>query len=169
MGWGQGHRGDARGGGEGELVGDAAADARGDLGGRAEQADRGGDVEEGLVQGERLDERSEGLEDGEDLLAGGGVDVHARGHHYRRGSELEGLRHAHRAPYAEAADLVRRRQHHAAPRVATDDDGLAAKLPPVALLDRGVERVHVDVQDGAQSGGRRHAQRLPPPPAKGEL
>ena len=51
-------------------------------------------------------------------------------------------RHAARHP--ESLRLVRARQHHP----ATDGDGLAPQLGVQQLLDRGVERVEVGVEDG---------------------
>ena len=51
--------------------------------------------------------------------------------------------------HAEAAHLVARGGDHAAPARAADDHRLARELGPVVLLDRRVERVHVNVQDGA--------------------
>ncbi len=44
---------------------------------------------------------------------------------------------------------------------AADDDRLAAQLGPVALLDRGEERVEVDVQDGRR-GGATHGAIIAP-------
>src|SRR6185503_1536382 len=48
----------------------------------------------------------------------------------------------------EHARLVGARRHHAAPCGAADEDGFAAQCRIVPLLDRRVERVEVDMQDG---------------------
>src|SRR6266436_2253801 len=49
--------------------------------------------------------------------------------------------------HAELARFVRRRADHAPLARPSDDDRLPAQLRPVALLDRGVEGVHVDMKD----------------------
>src|SRR5437870_3729477 len=51
---------------------------------------------------------------------------------------------------AERPRLVRRRRHDSASRARADEQGLASELGVVVLLDRRVERVHVDVQDLAR-------------------
>ena len=51
--------------------------------------------------------------------------------------------------HAEAAHLIARGGDNAAPAGPADDHRLARKLRPVVLLDRRIERVHVDVQDRA--------------------
>ena len=52
----------------------------------------------------------------------------------------------HRRAHAVPPRLVRRRGHHAAAADAADDDRLAAQRRLVALLDRGEERVEVEVE-----------------------
>ena len=71
-------------------------------------------------------------------------------------AEAERFGHRHRRADAEGAHLVRRGRDDAAPRLPADDEGLAAERRIVPLLDRRVERVHVDVQDLA------HERTLPP-------
>ena len=66
------------------------------------------------------------------------------------GTEPDGLGHRHRRAHAERARLVARRRHDAAAvGLAADRQRLAAQRRVVALLDRRVERVHVDVKDPA--------------------
>jgi hypothetical protein len=51
--------------------------------------------------------------------------------------------------------LITGRSHHAAPvGPAADDQRLAPQRRVVALFDRGVERVHVDVNDAANHDGQ---------------
>ncbi len=77
------------------------------------------------------------------------IALHARADHDRVRAALQRLAHRHRGMHAEAAHLVARGGDDAAAAGAADDDRLAGKLRVVELLDRRVERVHVDVQDGA--------------------
>ena len=70
------------------------------------------------------------------------------------GAAPHGLGQGHRRVDAERPRLVARGGHDApTARIAADDDGLATQLGAVALLDRGEERVEIDVEDG--STGRR--------------
>ena len=71
-------RGDADRAGDLLFGAHALADELGDLLRRAEAATRSGDVEEGLVDTERLDERSDVIEDAHDLTADRGVLAVAR-------------------------------------------------------------------------------------------
>src|SRR2546427_6390330 len=41
--------------------------------------------------------------------------------------------------------------------------GAAAELGPIALLDRGVEGIHVDVDDASDHGRRERPSATPPP------
>ena len=115
----------------------------------AEQAGAAGDVEEGLVEREPLDLVGELAEHLEHLRRDLAVALEARRHDDRLRAAPQRLAHRHRGMHAEAADLVARGGDHAAPAGAADDHRLARELGPVVLLDGRVERVHVDVQDGA--------------------
>ena len=69
------------------------------------------------------------------------------------GHSRTALRHRHRREHAERARLVARGGHDAAAiRLAADGERSAAQRRIVALLDRRVERVHVDVKDPAHRG-----------------
>ena len=139
----------------------------------AEQRLRAGDVEEGLVDRDRLHLRREPPQDrhhlAADLLVLAPVD---RQEHALR-TEPARRPQRHRGVDAELARLVRGRRYDA-PLVrpaAADDDGLAAQLRTVALLDRGEERIQVDVEDDALA----HARDSRPPgrrvsrPAAGQV
>ena len=109
-----------------------------------------GDVEIGLVERQRLDERRDRTEDVEHLLRGGAVlrEVRADDHEVR--TQPHRARHRDRRPHAELPRFVARRRDDAATfGAAADRDRLAAQLGSVALFDRRVERVHVDVKDAA--------------------
>jgi hypothetical protein len=73
------------------------------------------------------------------------------------GAEAFGAQGGHGGTHAEAASFVGGGADDGAVAQPGDDDGLAAQLRIVALLDRGVEGVHVDVDDLANGHGRRVA------------
>ena len=111
------------------------------------------DVEERLVERDRLDERREGAQDRHDRPA------------RRRCTRRSGARgrppsgHARRARAIGIAEwtpkrarLVARSGDDAARSEAADDDRPAAKRRIRELLDRRVERVEVDVQDPEAAG-----------------
>src|SRR5664280_489212 len=69
--------------------------------------------------------------------------------------------------HSELAGLVAARADHTSrPRVAADDHGLAAQLRPIALLNRGEERVEVDVDDAEAADG--HIRMMASPLVPGE-
>ena len=92
-------------------------------------------------------------------LAGLPVGVEPAAEERRVRAAGPGLARRHRRAHAVPARLVRRGGHHAAAADAADDDGLAAQGRLVALLDRGEERVEVQVQHGRV--GTHGAQRTP--------
>ena len=134
-------------GGEAGLLADPRPDRLGDVGGERNTPQVLGDVEVGLVERERLDHRRVLGEDGADLLRHGLVDLEAR----LDEDEIRALaprRHGrHRRAHPEDAGLVARCRHHATLAGAADGHGLAAQGRIVALLHRGEEGVHVDVDD----------------------
>ena len=111
-----------------------------------------GDVEKGLVQRQAFDHRRVFVKYREDLVRHLAVHRHAR-------PDADGMRTAaqrfadrHGRAHAELAHFVARRRDHAAVAGAADDDRLAAQFGPVALFHGRVERIHVDMQDGARCG-----------------
>src|SRR5579859_5716117 len=123
------------------------ADARGDRGGGSQPAQRAGDVEERLVQRERLDLGRDRAEDRHDLLGGRGVDPVPGRDEYRLWAQPTRPHDRHGRADPERASRVRRGQDHAAAAGRAHDDRLARELGPVPDLDAGVEGVHVHVQD----------------------
>ena len=90
-------------------------------------------------------------EDREHLLRHRAVLLEIRADDREVRAEADRARHRNRRAHAELARLVAGGRDHAARlRRAADRHRLAAQLRPIALLDRRVERVHVDVDDAAQ-------------------
>ena len=112
-----------------------------------------GHVEIRLVERQRLDPRRHRAEDLEHRLRRGAVLLEVGPDDRQVRAQADRARHRHRRAHAEGASLVAGRRHHApASRAAADRHGLAAQRRVVALLDRRVEGVHVDVQDAAGHG-----------------
>src|SRR5205823_9313300 len=120
-----------------------------------------GHVQVRLVERERLYQRRDLPEDLEDLPRDLAVLAEIRPDDDELGAETDRARHRQRRPHAERARLVARgRDDAAALRTAADRDRSPAERRIVALLDRRVERVHVDVEDLAEAG-HRVPQRVP--------
>ena len=114
-----------------------------------------GDIEIGLVEGQRLDEWRVAGEDRPDLLRDLLIDLKARLHKNEAGTPALGRDRRHRRVDAERSRLVAGRSHHSSGVWAAHSHRLAAKLRIVALLDRRVERIHIDVNDFARQRNRR--------------
>ncbi len=105
-----------------------------------------GEIEEGLVDRERLDQRRGLQHELADVPADGAVLAHLRLDHHGVRAELQGLEHRHgRAHAIEARDVAGGRDD--APPAAADDHRLVLQLRPVALLHRGVEGIAVDMSN----------------------
>jgi hypothetical protein len=101
-------------------------------------------IEEGLVDRQRLDQRGERLHGLPHLAPDADVFCHVRRDHRGLRAQLQRLEHRHCRSYAKGARDVAGRRDHAA-LAAADDDGLVGQLRIVALLDRGVERVAINL------------------------
>ena len=97
-----------------ELSGDVAPDAGCDLDTLTEQARGARDVEEGLVEGERLDERRVALEDLVHLRADLAVQGVVAGKEHGLRAAPAGDGRGQGRMHAEPARFVRRRRHHPA-------------------------------------------------------
>ncbi len=117
--------------------------ADGDLGRRAADPFQATDLEERLVDGDALDDRSGVPEHGEDILAGLRVRRHPGWHHYGPRAQRSRLSQAHRRAYPERLRLVAGREHD----THADQHRPPSQAGIVALLHRRVERVQVGVQD----------------------
>ena len=106
-----------------------------------------GDVEIGFVERKRFDQRGVVGEDRPNLLGDGAVDVEPGRdeHEFRALAHRDGRRHGR--SNAETSRLVARRGNDAAFGRIADRHRLAFEGRIVALFDRRIERVHVDVDD----------------------
>ena len=123
-----------------------------------------GQVQVGLVQRDRLDERRVAVEDPEDRLRGLAIGGEVAGHEDRGGAEAAGPAEGHRRPHPEGARLVRGGGHHAAfpgHPGAANNHRLPTKLGAAQLFHRGVEGIEVDVHD--HSGHGRQSSPARPP------
>jgi len=107
-----------------------------------------GHVEVRLVERQRLDERRHLAENREHRIGRRLVAGEVGTDDEEGGAEAHGAGHRHRRVDAEGARLVAGRGDHAPPLgPSAHGERLAAQRGIVALLDRGIERVHVDVND----------------------
>ncbi len=132
-----------------ELVTHVGANALGDLRALAEQAQGAGDVEERLVERQGFDQGRVSTEDLVDLRADLRVQLVVARQEHRVGAAAAGDRRRERRVHSVPARLVRRRGHHATVAGSADDDRLPREFRPPPQLHRHVERIHVDVEDGA--------------------
>ncbi len=143
--------------GDPKLLLDVGGKARQRLGRRHAVQPRGAaEVEERLVDRQRFDERRQRQHHLADLAAGFGVFFHVGPDHFRLRAQAQRLEHRHRRFHAEGAGDVAGGGDDAA-LAAADDDRLGGKRRVVALLDRGVEGVAVDMGDGERRQARHGA------------
>ena len=169
---------DPDGAAETELVADAPAQPVGDPVGQPEEAQRAGDVHEGLVEADGLHRRGHVVQDLVQLPAHLRVAAVAPGEEDRLGAELTGAHGRHGRVHAVGPRLVGARGDDAPRTGPAHDHGLAGEGGVVEHLDRREERVHVDVEDGrdgwalthrgSTGGSLRHSRRRPsgPPPRR---
>ncbi len=143
--------------GQGADRGDAAVGQVGGL-----------EVDERLVEGQRLDQRADLAQQRHHRAAGVAVGVEPAGEEGGVRAAAPRLGGGHRRVHPEGAGLVGRGRDHAAAADAADDDRLAAQRGLVALLHGGEEGVEIHVQDrrlGAHAVivPRRHRRVLPRP------
>jgi hypothetical protein len=137
-----------------DLLEDVAPQPHGDVGGRPGDPPQAADVEERLVDRQPLDQRRGLVEHAERRLARLGVGAHPGPDHHRLRAQQAGLCPAHRGADPVGLGFVAGREDDARP----DDHRPAAQRRMVALLDRGVERVEVGVQDGRLAGHRTYVR-----------
>ncbi len=140
---------DPGGGGQPCVPADLILHGLGQLAGFRDRARPLAHVEIALVQGKRFDERRVLTQDRPDALGHVTVVIHPRVDNHQLGTESPGTEHRHGGPDPEPARFVGRRCHHGAPRATADDDRLTRERGVIPLLHRGVEGVHVDVNDSA--------------------
>ena len=139
--------GETDGNGDADFAFDAAGEFRQGAGrGIAVQSLGAGQIEKGLVDRHRLDERREFLHQRAHLLADARVFLHVGLDDDRLRAGFQRLEHRHCRAHAADAGDVAGSGDDAAP-AAADDHGLVAQLRIVALFHRSVEGVAVDVGD----------------------
>ena len=114
---------------------------------RAVQRLGAGEVQDSLVDRQRLEQGGQGTHQGAHLAGDGDVfgEVGADHHCVRTG--LQRLEHRHGAAHAvDARDIAGRGDHAAG--AAADDDGFRCQFRAVALFHAGVEGVAVDMREG---------------------
>ena len=126
-----------------DALAHVAAQSHGDLDGGPRDPLQPAHVEERLVDRQPLDQRRRVFEHPVHRLARLGVGRHARLDDDRPRAQPAGLCSTHRRADAVRLGFVAGCQHHA----PTDDHRPAAQTRIVSLLDRGVERIQVGVQD----------------------
>ena len=131
------------------------ADGFGDGRAVSQQLARSGHVQEGLVEGDALDQRRHDLEDGVQAPALLHVAVEPSVGEDGRRAQAPGHRRRHGRVDAEHTGLIGAGGHHAAPSAATDDDRQTGQGRIVEHLHRGEEGVHVHMEDDPVGGTRR--------------
>jgi hypothetical protein len=126
---------------------DAPGEAgEGERGARVVEALRAREIEEGLIDGDRLHERRELQHQPAHLAASHPVLVDIGPQHHSIGTGLERLEHRHgRVHPIGAGDIAGGGDD--APLGAADDEGLVEQARVVALLDRGKEGIAIDMRD----------------------
>ncbi len=109
-------------------------------------------VEKRFVQRQRLDQRGVAFEQLEDRGRFSDIEFHPRGHKDALGTATAGHGTRQRGMHTELTCLVRRCRNDLTGAITTDDHRPTTELRPVALLDGGVERIHVGVQDDSHGG-----------------
>ena len=142
-------RRDADGGDELGLFADLCLELLGEGARRGSEELHARDVQEGFVDGERLDERRVTREDGEDLGGDGAVERVVSLHEDAVGAAAARRFHGHCRVHAALARFIGGGRDDAARRKPADDDGLSSVFGMLALLDGGEEGIHIDVKDRA--------------------
>src|SRR5271166_3037607 len=139
--------GDASRGRQTRLLEDSRANLLGGRRGTRQAAPVLRHIEIGLVERQRLDQRRVLNKNSMDLARNGAIDVEARRHEhqFRALTHRRGRRHGR--THAEGAGLVTRRGHDPPLGAVSNRDGAPSKRRVVALFNRRIERVHVDVND----------------------
>ena len=135
------------GGGEVLFGADLLANGLGDFGGSGKVGFIFGDVEIGFVEGERFDQVGVAEEDFADAAGDVAIAGEVGRDEDSIGTETFCLDRWHSRADAEFAGFVRGGADNGALAAPGDNNGLATKLRIIALLDGGVEGVHVDVDD----------------------
>ena len=140
-------RSDADGARHADLALDVGPDLRGDLGRGPEQHRGARDVQERLVERDRLHERGVGAQDLAEPVGVGAVRLEIGREEDDVRAQAPGPDGRHGRTHAVLPGFVGRRRDHAARARPADHDRLPGERRILQDLDRRVERVDVDVQD----------------------
>src|SRR5579875_2939854 len=151
--------GDAGRGRQAGFGADPGPDLFGDFGRRGDALEVFCNVEIGLIERQWLDERRVFGEDPADLKRDRPIDLKARFDEDQIRASALGRERGHRGADAELARFIAGGGDHPALPRSADRDRLAAQLRIVALFDRGVEGIHVDMDDLARSDRRGRGER----------
>jgi hypothetical protein len=130
-------------------------DLAGDVGRRAKQLFAGAHIQERLVQRQRFDFTGIAVEYLMNLFRNFDVQrhIHRQAHQLRAATQRRG--HRHGAAHPELARLVIGSRHHTTPAGrAAHRHRLAGQLGMLAHLDRGIKRIHIDVDNHGQQYNR---------------
>ncbi len=142
--------GDADRGRQPGLIQYSLLDGHSDLCRCAEQGLARGDVEKSLIERQAFDYGRELAKDGEDLPGYGLVVRHARLDAAELGAASDRFSHWHRRADAEGPRLVAGRCNDTAVGAPAYDNRLASQPRVIALLDRRIISVHINVQYAAR-------------------
>ena len=106
-----------------------------------------GDVEEGLIQGQRFDEGRVMGQDQAYLMGNTPVMGHAHRQEDAIRTEPAGQFHAHGRMDAISPGFIRRRRDDAPLHQAADDDRQALQGRIIPLFYRSIKRIHIDMHD----------------------
>ena len=146
----------ASGGRQARFFLDLRSNVPGDFGRARERALIASDVEVGLVERQRLDQVGVAFED---LTNAQGYRAVAREigcHEHRLRAQAPGAGGGHGGLNTEGTRFIRRGAHDRAGSFPRHHHRFALELGIIALLDRGVERIHIDMDNLAWLGGRVH-------------
>jgi hypothetical protein len=110
------------------------------------------DVEIRFIERERFDQRCVVAEDRMDLARYSAIDLKAWRHKHQFRASPHGCSGRHRRAHAECTCLIAGRGNHASLGRVSNRHRSATEARVVALFDRSIERVHINVDDLA----RRH-------------
>ena len=119
-------------------------------------------VEIRFVERERLNERGEAMQDFANHRGFLAVNIEAGRHDNQVRAPLKGHESRHGRTHAELTRFVVTGGQNSAPIArATHADGLSFQRRLIAHLDRGVEAIHVEMDDGALLSLRLHQETVP--------
>ena len=143
--------GHADGGGQLQFRPDSLFDLPTDFGGASKQGFAPRDIEKGFVERKRFNQWSELLKNVSNLPGHGRVVINPRLNDDSMRAKSSGTTRRHGTMHSKLASLIIRRSHNPTTfRRTTNDHRLTNKRRILPLLNRGIESIHVDMQDHAE-------------------